>query len=480
MKKIITKYKNLPEAVKASLWFTICSILQKGISFITVPIFTRMLSTEEYGVISLFGAWQNILTIFATLNLSYQIFNNGMVKYEKDQDGYTTAMLGLSNFATVIVLVVYLMFHTSLDKIFELPMSAIIMMFFGFFFSSATSLWTVHQRYKFKYRLLCVVSLAVSFGSALLGVLFVLLKNVGVSRIFGDTVAVVVVGALIYVFILKKNHKLFNKEYWKYALRLDIPLIPHYLSMTVLGSSDRIMINSLCGKSFTALYSVPYNASMVMQIVTSSINSSFIPWTYQKCKSKEYKKINEFSSILLILVMSITLIPSLFAPELVWLLGSNKYTDSMWVVPPVSCSIFFMFLYSLFSNIELYYENSKNIMIASTGAAIGNIVLNYIFVSIFGYIAAAYTTLACYILLSISHYCFMIKICKEQEIEEQIYNMKLIAALSIFLVIYSVGVTVLFDRPVWIRYSLIAVILFVVFLKKDTILEKLAVIKGKE
>ena len=78
MKKIITKYKNLPEAVKASLWFTICSILQKGISFITVPIFTRMLSTEEYGVISLFGAWQNIITIFATLNLSYQIFNNGM------------------------------------------------------------------------------------------------------------------------------------------------------------------------------------------------------------------------------------------------------------------------------------------------------------------------------------------------------------------------------------------------------------------
>ena len=70
------------------------------------------------------------------------------------------------------------------------------------------------------------------------------------------------------------------------ALKLDLPLIPHYLSMTVLGSSDRIMINSLCGKSYTALYSVPYNASMIMQIVTSSINSSFIPWTYQKCVKK--------------------------------------------------------------------------------------------------------------------------------------------------------------------------------------------------
>ena len=348
MRKVFAKYRNLPEAVKASLWFTICSILQKGISFITVPIFTRMLSTEEYGIISLFGAWQSILTIFATLNLSNQIFNNGMVKYEKDQDGYTTAMLGLSNFATVLVFVLYLVFHTALDKIFELPMSAIIMMFIGFFFSAATSLWTVHQRYKFKYKLLCLVTLIISLGSALLGVLFVRLESVGLARIWGDTITITTVGLLIYVLIVKKNHKLFNLTYWKYALKLDLPLIPHYLSMTVLGSSDRIMINSLCGKSYTALYSVPYNASMIMQIVTSSINSSFIPWTYQKCKEREYKKLNEFSSILLILVMVITLIPSLFAPELVWLLGSNKYSDSMWVVPPVSCSVFFMFLLTVF------------------------------------------------------------------------------------------------------------------------------------
>jgi O-antigen/teichoic acid export membrane protein len=117
---IIKKYKNLPDGVKASLWFTICSILQKGISFITVPIFTRMLSTEEYGVISLFSSWQSVLSIFATLNLSYQIFNNGMVKYENDRDGYTTAMLGLSNLTTTILFVVYLIFRVPLNKLFEI------------------------------------------------------------------------------------------------------------------------------------------------------------------------------------------------------------------------------------------------------------------------------------------------------------------------------------------------------------------------
>lgn len=480
MTGIIKKYKNLPDGVKASLWFTICSILQKGISFITVPIFTRMLSTEEYGVISLFGSWQSVLSIFATLNLSYQIFNNGMVKYENDRDGYTTAMLGLSNLTTTILFVVYLIFRVPLNKLFDLPTSSIIFMFIGFFFSAATSLWTVQQRYLFKYKFLCFITLVSSVGSAVLGILFVHFWPRGISRIFGDTLAISIVGLLIFVLLLKKSKKYFYTEYWKFALKLDLPLIPHYLAMTVLGSSDRIMINSMCGRLYTALYSVPYNASMVMQIVTSSISASFIPWTYQKCKSKEYKRLNEYSSILLIFVMVVTLLPSLFAPELVWLLGSDKYMDSMWVVPPVSCSVFFMFLYSLFSNIELYYEKSKNIMIASTGAAVANIILNYIFINLFGYIAAAYTTLACYILLSIAHYFFMKSVCKQQRISEQVYNLKLIWFISIVLVAYSIAVTWLFNKPRWIRYLLVGAILILIYFKRNFLLDKLQIIKKEK
>ena len=45
---ITSKYRSLSVQAKAALWFTICSFLQKGISFITVPIFTRLMSTQEY------------------------------------------------------------------------------------------------------------------------------------------------------------------------------------------------------------------------------------------------------------------------------------------------------------------------------------------------------------------------------------------------------------------------------------------------
>lgn len=477
MYDIRSKYSSLPKAVKASLWFTICSVLQKGVSFLTVPIFTRMLSVEEYGMVSLFAAWQSVLSIFATLNLSYQIFNNGMVHFEKDRDGYTTAMLGLSNFATIFLFLIYLSFYTSIETFINLPTEAIVLMFCGFLFSAATSLWTVQQRFLFEYRTLCILTIIGTLATAILGIVFVSFNHTGISKILADMICSIVIGIGIYLILIKKDAKLIDLTYWKYALRLDIPLIPHYLSMIILSNSDRIMIDAICGKSFTALYSVPYNASMVMQIIITSINASFIPWTYQKCKEKSYEQLRKISSILLIFVMCITLIPSLFAPELVWLLGSDKYAESMWVVPPVSCSIFFIFLYSMFSNIELYYGKSKNMMIASLVAAAVNILLNFIVLPHFGYISAAYTTLFCYIFLSITHYAFMKKVCNEKCIREIPYEKKLIILISGFLVVYSMGVTLLFGKSIWIRYSMIALIGILMYRNKDLLRQQFITIK---
>ena len=468
---VAEKYKNMSTPVKASFWFTICSIFQKGISFITVPIFTRILSTEEYGVYSLYLSWQNIISIFATLNLSYQVFNNGMVKYENDQPGYTTAMLGLSNLSTIIVFGIYFLFHDFINKITGMDGKYFILMFFFFIFSTATSLWTVQQRYLFRYKALCMVIAFTSVGTSLLGIIFTYNSPTGYSKILADTFITCMVGAGIYFLLIRKNRNIINTEYWKYALILDLPLIMHYLSMSVLGSVDRIMINSMCGSGYTALYSVPYNASMIMKIIISSINASFIPWTYQKCKSKSWTDINKNSTYILILVGIMTIIPALFAPELVWLLGSEKYYLSAWIVPPVSCSVFFIFLYSLFSNIELYFGNSKNIMYASFITSVVNIVLNYIFINKFGYIAAAYTTLFCYILLSVFHYIFMKKTLKNNNTEATPYNMKIIIMLSLVVCIYSIAVGYLYTSHTLIRYFiiLVSVSICAIYFKKHII-----------
>ena len=60
---LLAKYQQLPVTVKVTMWFMVCSILQKAISLITVPVFTRLLSTEQYGQYSIYNSWLQIFMI---------------------------------------------------------------------------------------------------------------------------------------------------------------------------------------------------------------------------------------------------------------------------------------------------------------------------------------------------------------------------------------------------------------------------------
>ena len=124
---ITSKYRSLSVQAKAALWFTICSFLQKGISFITVPIFTRLMSTEEYGTYTVYLSWLQILTIMTSLYLFNGVYDNAMAKYEKQRDEYTSAMQGLTLVITGAVFALYCFTSGFWEKILNLPKSMILL-----------------------------------------------------------------------------------------------------------------------------------------------------------------------------------------------------------------------------------------------------------------------------------------------------------------------------------------------------------------
>ena len=89
------RWSKIPLTVKVSMSYAVCSILQNCLSFITLPIFTRLLTTEQYGQATIYGSWSSILMIFITLNLAYGSFSAAMVKYESRRDEYITSVQGI-------------------------------------------------------------------------------------------------------------------------------------------------------------------------------------------------------------------------------------------------------------------------------------------------------------------------------------------------------------------------------------------------
>ena len=127
--KLWNKYKNMPVQVKASLWYTICNFFQKGISFIVVPIYVRLLTTAEYGEWSVFQSWRDILIIFASLNLYAGVYTKTLVDNTDDRDRYTSSMQGLGTVISLVMLVIYFFTHEWCNKQIGLTTPYMLLLF---------------------------------------------------------------------------------------------------------------------------------------------------------------------------------------------------------------------------------------------------------------------------------------------------------------------------------------------------------------
>lgn len=475
MGKVWAKYKNMSVQAKSAIWFTMCSIFQKGISFITVPFFTRLLTTEQYGTYSLYLSWLQIMTIITSLYLYHGVFNNGMTKFDKDRNVYISSMQGLTLTITTTVFVIYLIAHNFWSKLLGLAPIFMILMFIEMSVTPALNFWSGRQRFEFKYKRLVAVTLAKSILNPVLGIIMVLLaQQKDVARVASVVITEVIFCGTIMVFQFVRGKKFIDLNYWKYALRLAIPLLPHYLSGMILNQGDRVMIDRMIGKSEVAFYSVAYNIGLLVQIFTHAINNSFTPWMYLKIKKNDYSGIQKTVNFLLLIISAIGIGLMMCSPELVLIFGSEKYASAVYVIPPVAASVFFIFLYNMLAIPQFYFEKTKFLAASSFISAALNIGLNFIFIKMFGFIAAGYTTLVCYVLYSFGHYIVSKRVLRANLSDYELFDKKFITVLSLIVIGIGIGCNFLFQF--WlIRYALLMIIAVCIFLMRHKLM---ALIKG--
>lgn len=91
---------NNIKALKSGFWYTLANFTTKAMGFLTIPIFTRLLSHEEFGLYSNYASWLQTFTVFVTLNLS-STFISARFDFDKDFDGYVSSVLALSSLSVI-------------------------------------------------------------------------------------------------------------------------------------------------------------------------------------------------------------------------------------------------------------------------------------------------------------------------------------------------------------------------------------------
>lgn len=473
--KVSKNYRQLSSPVKSAFWFTICSFLQHGISVITTPIWTRLFSAEDFGKYSIFISWKSILAVFITFNLTAGVFTRGLLKYEEHQDDFVSSMEGLLSCITFFYLALYFLFRTFWNDFFELDTTLILCMIAMLWVETIFGFWAAREQFNYRYKKLITITLVMSLVNPITGIISVLMvpNNKVEARIITMTVLQVVVYTGFFITQFFRSKHFFNFSFWKYAFFFNLPLIPHYLSQTVLNSSDRIMIGKMVGEREAGLYSLVYSIAMILAMLNTSIQQAFNPWLYRKIKAAEYDGIGKTSYTILSIVAFVNLIFILFAPETVRIFAPAEYLEAVWAMPPVTMSVFFMFMYSLFADFEFYYEKTIFIALASVFGAILNILLNWFCIPRFGYIAAGYTTLICYALFVAAHYYAMRIICQQKIGNQKIYKPQIIVSISFVFMVLGFAIIPLYSYSI-IKYLLFGTAILMIFLFRKKISNRLS------
>lgn len=409
------------------------------------------MSSGQYGFITVYNSWLQLFSVFATLNLSAGAFNNGMVHFPETRDRYSSSMQGLVFVTTLVTGIAAYIITLLFPDVVGLPCEYIPILFVQIFANGIYSLWCARQRYEYSYRKLLLITFVYAVCVTVVAVAAVWLTPYdgakAIVKIMSSALGSLAVAISLIVATQSRVFKPMYLPSWKYAFWFSVSLVPHYLSLIVLGQIDRIMISSMVGDSAAAYYAVAYQISLALSIITSALNSSMVPWQFEKIKRGDYNGLGLRVSQLVVFVSLGALLTALVSPEILLVAAPAEYQEAAAIIPPVVMSVVFTFIYNILSNYEFYFEANKFISIASSAAAVINIVLNMVFIPVFGYIAAAYTTVACYGLLALAHTLFSLKVCTDNagvDNARKMFNPRQIWAIAIAVLILLLLCTMLY------------------------------------
>lgn len=465
LRSLKAKYAAMSLQAKAALWFTACSFLQRGITMLTTPFFTRLMDLNQYGAVNTFTAWQQVLGMVCTLSLYKALMN--IYCERQDWNRALSAVSSLSLLSAVLWLIACLIFPEMLSKILGMSRVLTISMFVLLAGQAVIDCWSLHQRYIYSYKKMIGVTLLLTVATSFAGLFcVVLIAPTAESRVVPMAVVTLIVGAILYLGIIKDGRCIVDKSIWGFALSFCIPLLPHYLSEFVLNSSDRLMINYLCGPKEVALYSVAGSVAGLIGLVTNSINASYAPYTYQKIKAGETDQLSKTTNVVLIFVACMLLMIELFGSEIIWVFGGEKYAPSTTLIAPLCFGMYFSYLFQMFARVQEYYVKRLAIVVPSVLCALVNIVLNLALIPNIGYQAAAWTTAISYLIFCCLHYVFYRRLCNLKQI--RVYGMRGILGISISYSVLSAVVVPLNAIPA-VKYSLLAILVLICIVRRDAL-----------
>ena len=399
------KALNQIEFVRHGKNYLAGNFMVQGLNFISIPILTRLLVPEDYGLLAVFMALVSVFSILFGLNFQGAVTR----KYYEDDDTFGEFIFSSTRFILFFSIAgagLGLLFSGPIGDYLDAPEKVVFLALGVSFFQVFSSLFFSYlqaSQQSRRYAILSFVQSLLTLGIGI-GLILWLSRERYLGKMFAQLAVFGVFAGYAIIQMRKLENRRWNFSQVRYAMNIGIPLIPHTLSHFILSSFDRIVINQLKDAVQTGLYSLAYNVGSLLLIVVGALNNAWVPILFKYLNEERYEEIQKKSDIYALVIIFCAFGLSLFAKEIVLVMASPKYYAALNIIPVIVLSSVFIFLYQLCVNYTFYVKKNIWISVNTLGCGGLNIGLNYLFIPKYGYQAAAWTTLVSYILLFVLNY----------------------------------------------------------------------------
>ena len=410
MNRLFQKKNAEASANKLAFFNILGPVILNGINFFTIPLFTHLLGKENFGVVSLYTTWMQVLTVVMGVQTAGTVATARVHIPEEERDRYYSSVLFLSCLSSAGVCALVALLFRPISAFTGFNGTVITLLLAHSFGASMITFATTKLIQNKQAVANFAVSVLASVSSVALALLLVYRARTDAElytgRMIGYAAPNFILGTALLCLFFVRGKTGFHRDYWRFCLPLCLPLVLHSLSQIALSHADIVMIRSLLADDgAVGVYSAAFNVAHVINIIYLALNNTWVPLYYDHMKKGDTEAVDRHSRNYMALFTVLAMGFMLLSPEVYGvLIRDASFAEGRVLLPVMTMSFYLIFLYSFPVNYEFYHKKSGMIAVGTCSAAVVNIIANYFLIKAFGVMGAAVATMLSYAALFAFHH----------------------------------------------------------------------------
>ena len=368
--------------------------LKSLVPLLMLPILTQYLTANELGTLSLVETTILFVAPFILLNINAAINVEYFKISHQELSSYITNALSLSLISFIIIFSIFLLVKSYLASILNIASSFIL--WIVIFSALRVVISVILGLYQVKEESLnfAKYTLLQTIVDFTLSYVFIVFAKLGlVGRLEGIYLSYFLF-SLLGLFLLYNMGYLttITFKYTKNILNFGVPLIPHAISGTIIAMSDRYFISYFIGNDKVGLYTIAYQLSALMLLVSVSVNQAWSPMLFKLLKEKKVQQVYKFTFYLFLLFVSVGVSVYFLRDILFYIFVNENFYKAKEYFGSLLIGFVFQSLYFLVTNVLFFEKRTKLLASITFIGAILNVLLNYYLIQFYGTIGVAYAT----------------------------------------------------------------------------------------